>query len=192
MAALFYASNRTVDSYFWEARRLLGDSDLSPRQAFIHAVAGQPPRGYERVVLEHGEAPHEFVRHVHLVESERAARRARLAALDHADTRQTTLYRSLPCLATGVRVERKPVLAAGEFVWGHVLTTAGYPEGTPCSRLVASLVALIDGHTPVTELLAKLCQGREALPEGAQMAHAALTALQILYVDGTIADLQGL
>ena len=36
----------------WEARRLLGQEDiLSPRHAFIHAVAGQPPRGYERVVL---------------------------------------------------------------------------------------------------------------------------------------------
>ena len=144
-------------------------------------------------MLEHGEAPHEFVRHVHLVESERTARRTQLAAaLGPADSRQTSLYRSVPRLADGVRVERKPVLAAGEFVWGYVLTTAGYPEGTPCSRLVASLVALIDGHTPVAELLAKLCQGQEALPEGAHMAHAALTALQILYVDGTIADLQGL
>jgi flavin-dependent dehydrogenase len=191
MAALFYASNRTIDSYFWEARRLLGNDDLSPRQAFIHAVAGQPPRGYERVVLEHGEAPPEFVQRVHLVESERAARRARLsAAMTHADIRQTALYRAVPQLATGVRVERKPVLAEGEFVWGHVLTTAGYPEGTPCSRLVASLVSLIDGHTPVAGLLTQLCHGREALPEGAQIARAALTALQILYIDGTIADLQ--
>jgi hypothetical protein len=39
MAQLFYASNRTVESYFWEARRLLGDGDngLTPRQAFIQA-----------------------------------------------------------------------------------------------------------------------------------------------------------
>jgi flavin-dependent dehydrogenase len=193
MAALFYASNRTVDSYFWEARRLLGHGDLSPRQAFIHAVAGQPPRGYERVVLEHGEAPQEFVRHVHVVESERTARRARLsAALSHAEIRQTTFYRSVPRLAAGVRVERKPVLAAGEFVWGYVLTTAGYPEGTPCSGLVARLVSLIDGQRSVAELLAQLGHGREAQPEGAQIARAALTTLQILYVDGTIVDLQGL
>jgi hypothetical protein len=191
MAALFYASNRTVDSYFWEARRLLGHSDLSPRQAFIHAVAGQPPRGYEHVVLEHGEAPPAFVHQVRLMESERAARRARLtAAMPHADMRQTALYRAVPHLATGVQVERKPVLAEGEFVWGYVLTTAGYPEGTPCSRLVASLVSLIDGRTSVAELVAKLCHGREALPEGPHIAHAALTALQILYVDGTIADVQ--
>ena len=63
MAALFYASNRTSDSYFWEARRITQiTKDVSPREAFIAAVAGQPPQGYERVVLEkRGEAPSDFV-----------------------------------------------------------------------------------------------------------------------------------
>jgi halogenation protein CepH len=192
MAALFYASNRTIDSYFWEARRLLGgDGRLSPRQAFIHAVAGQPPRGYERVVLDHGEAPREFVHRVGVVESGRAARRAQLAAVPSAtDVRQTTLYRAVPRLAAGVQVERKPVLAQGEFVWGYVLRTAGYPEGTPCSGLVARLVSLMDGGTSVGGLLAKLGAGREA-GERALIERSALAAVQILYVDGTIADLLG-
>ena len=62
MVRLFYSSNRTVDSYFWEARRILErddgeDSGLSPRASFIQAVAGQPARGYERMVLERGAAP---------------------------------------------------------------------------------------------------------------------------------------
>ena len=49
MARLFYSSNLSADSYFWEARRLIdGSTDFSPRQAFIQAVAGQPPQGYER------------------------------------------------------------------------------------------------------------------------------------------------
>jgi Tryptophan halogenase len=192
MAALFYSSNRTIDSYFWEARRLLGgDGRLSPRQAFIHAVAGQPPRGYERVVLDHGEAPREFVHRVGVVESGRAARRAQLAAVPSAtDVRQTTLYRAVPRLAAGVQVERKPVLAQGEFVWGYVLRTAGYPEGTPCSGLVARLVSLMDGGTSVGALLAKLGAGREA-GERALIERSALAAVQILYVDGTIADLLG-
>jgi flavin-dependent dehydrogenase len=187
MAALFYASNRTVDSYFWEARRLFaGDSDLSPRQAFIHAVAGQPPRGYERVVLEHGEAPGEFVQRVRLVESERAARRAHLAALlSHAQGR---LSQTVPRLAAGIQVERQPVLAEGEFVWGYVLRTAGYPEGTPCSGLVARLVSCIDGGTSLGALLRKLAEGREASERGVIERHA-MAALQILYIDGTIADL---
>jgi clorobiocin biosynthesis protein Clo-hal/halogenation protein CepH len=193
MAQLFYASNRTADSYFWEARRLLGGADtVSPRQAFIHAVAGQSPRGYERVVLERGEAPAPFVTGVQTVEADRQARQARLAAARiHTDLTRTTLYQAVPRLAPGVAVQRKPVLAAGEFVWGQVLITAGYPEGTPCSDLVAQLVSDIDGHTSVAELLATLCADREAT-QRAQIATSVLAALQILYVDGTVADLVGL
>jgi hypothetical protein len=192
MAALFYASNRSVDSYFWEARRLLGESaHLSPRQAFIQAVAGQPPRGYERVVLEQGEAPPEFMRNVHLVESERAARRRQLAVvLDQLDPQHIAFYQAVPRLAADVRVERQPVLAEGEFVWGYVLTTAGYPEGTPCSGLVAKVVSLIDGRTSIAEVLAKLCAGYDSTQRG-QIVRSALATVQILYVDGTIAELQG-
>jgi hypothetical protein len=193
MAQLFYASNRTVESYFWEARRLLGaEEHLSPRHAFIRAVAGQPPRGYERVVLEHGEAPTQFVDSVHAVEAERAARQARFmaAARSNPNITRTLLYHAVPRLAVGVEVQRKPVIAAGEFIWGDVLITAGYPEGMPCSRLVAQMVSLIDGHRSVAVLLAELCQSSEAT-RGAQITTHALTALQILYVDGTIADLPG-
>jgi flavin-dependent dehydrogenase len=193
MAALFYASNRTVESYFWEARRLLGGPDtLSPRQAFIHAVAGQPPRGYERVVLEQGEAPAEFVRKVQLVEAERAARRRQLAALlDRLDPQHIALYRAVPRLATGVRVERQPVLAEGEFVWGFALTTAGYPEGVPCSALVAHLVSQLDGHTSIGAILDRLCAGYDGT-QRSRIVNSALATLQILYIDGAIAELQGL
>lgn len=193
MAKLFYSSNRTVDSYFWEARRLLeADDSLSPRHAFIRAVAGQSPRGYERAVLERGQAPTEFVTSVRMVESERAERRERLAAAQaHADVMQTPLYRAVPRLATGVRVQRKPVIAEGEFVWGYVLTTAGYPEGVPCSNLVANMVSLIDGRVSVAELLDKLCGSGDG-GQSIQIQRSALTALQVLYVDGTVADLHGL
>ena len=191
MAQLFYSSNRTVESYFWEARRQLGTAaHLSPRHAFIRAVAGQPPRGYERVVLEHGQAPTPFVDSVHVVEAERTARRAQFLAVarSHPDITRTSLYHAVPRLAPGIAVQRKPIIAAGEFVWGDVLSTAGYPEGMPCSRLVAQLVSLIDGHSSVAELLARLCEGRDTT-QGAQIATSVLATLQILYVDGTIADL---
>ena len=193
MAQLFYASNRTVESYFWEARRLLGaEEHLSPRHAFIRAVAGQPPRGYERVVLEHGQAPTQFIDSVHAVEIERSVRRARLTTVvrSDADMTRTPLYRAVPRLAPGVQVQRRPVIAAGEFVWGDVLITAGYPEGMPCGRLVAQIVSLIDGRRSVADLLARLCQGSDAT-RSAQITTHVLTALQILYVDGTIADLPG-
>jgi hypothetical protein len=142
-------------------------------------------------VLEHGEAPAEFVHSVRLMESERGARRAQFATIrNQADIQRTTLYRLVPRLEAGVRVERQPILAEGEFVWGYVLRTAGYPEGIPCSGLVARLVSCIDGNTSVGALVAKLGAGREE-SERALIERNILATLQILYVDGTIAALQG-
>ena len=187
MAQLFYSSNRTAESYFWEARRLVGNQEsLSPRHAFIHAVAGQSPRGYERVVLERGAAPEPFVRNVRAVESARAERRAQLAAPGASES----LLAAVPRLAAGVAVKRKPVLGEGEFVWGHVLVTDGYPEGTPCSPLAAQVVSLIDGRTSVAALLERLCAGQDAA-RNAAIAPAVIQTLGILHVDGTVTDLFG-
>ena len=187
MAQLFYSSNRTAESYFWEARRQLGGLEsLSPRHAFIHAVAGQSPRGYERVVLERGEAPEPFARNVRAVESARTERRAQLAAPEASEV----LLTAVPRLASGVAVKRKPVLGAGEFVWGHVLITDGYPEGTPCSPLAAQVVSLIDGRVPVAGLLERLCAGRSE-EQHATIASAVLQTLRILHVDGTVTGLLG-
>ena len=204
MARLFYSSNRTSDSYFWEARRILeadGSSNhsfhaaadaLSPRHAFIQAVAGQPPRGYERVVLDRGEVPTEYLAGVRTVEGEREGRRARLeSARLQSDSVLTSLYNAVPLLAPGIRIERKPVIADGEFEWGYVLTTSGRPEGIPCSGLVAKMVALMDGRTSVSEILTGLGGDRHRI-QGAQIDHSVMAALQILYVDGAIEDLQGL
>ena len=185
MAQLFYASNRTAESYFWEARRLLGENEaLSPRHAFIHAVAGQPARGYERMVLEHGEAPAAFTRSVSRMESARAGRRAQLDAAGSAEA----LLNAVPRLASGVALRRRPVLGAGEFVWGHVLITDGYPEGTPCSPLVAQVVSAVDGRTPVGEIVSGLCAGLDP-SQHPSVVTAALQTLRILHVDGTVTGL---
>lgn len=182
MARLFYSSNRTVESYFWEARRLLGDdSDRTPRQAFLHAVAGQSPLGYERAVLERGRAPDAFVQEVRAVESGRAERRAWL----EGPAGVAALRCAVPRLAPGARAERRPVIADGEFVWGHVLVTTGYPEGTPCSAFVAKLVSMIDGCTPVAVLVERM-RARGDASQAAQIERAAMSALGILYVDGTV------
>ncbi len=193
LASLFYSSNRAVDSYFWDARRLLEDSDhLSPRHAFINAVAGQSPRGYERAVLERGIPPPEFVHNVRILELEREERRTWYdAARSQADLQRNPLYRAVPSLESGVRVHTSPVIADGEFLWGHVLTTASRQQGTPCSTLVAELVALIDGDATVADLLARL---RPTVDEGRweQMESSAVAALGILYVEGAIAEFRGL
>lgn len=188
MARLFYASNRTIDSYFWEARRLLGlDDSITPREAFIHAVAGQSPLGYERAVLDKGDAPEAFIQDVTTVRGQRAERQQQLAALtnENAPLEDHPLFAVTPRLAHGVRTERKPVLEGGEFVWGHALITPGYPEGTPCSPFVAALLPLVDGATPTRQIIAAL--QRRADPQRAeQIARVTLQTLSILWVDGAI------
>ena len=193
LARLFYSSNLASEGYFWEARRLLDeDQKFSPRHSFIQAVAGQPPRGYERVVLERGEPPVDFVTSITEVESERAARLARweeaFAAARAGDDR---LLLAVPHLSGGVEIKRKAVLGEGEFVWGTVLTTVSQPEGTPSSGLVARLVSMIDGGASVGQLLTAMrSQGDPGQAE--LLDRSVLTTLQILYVDGTIESLEGL
>ena len=193
LARLFYSSNRTADSYFWEARRVLeADASLSPRSAFIQAVAGQPARGYERAVLEHGQLPLQFTDSVHQVESERCRRRTEVeAAFDLSDDGRVNLHKVKPYLSEGVRLQRKPVLADGEFQWGQVLITPGRPDGIQCSDLVAVLLSRIDGRTSLGELVAGLQKSANA-EQVDRIKQSVVNTLKILYVDGVITELNGL
>ena len=197
LVRLFYSSNRTAESYFWAARRILegdfaGDGDspaLSPRQSFIRAVAGQPPRGYERMALERGQPPESFAAAVRAVETERAARQARMTEwLTAPSDTPPSIYQRTPRLHPEARIVRQPVVGDGEFQWGYALLTASHPEGLPCSDLVAAIIARLDGQTPVSSLLAQLAAGLEE-SQRPQLAANILTALQILYVDGTVVDM---
>ena len=187
MAALFYASNRTSDSYFWEARRITQTSDdVSPREAFIAAVAGQPPQGYERVVLEKGEAPADFVEGVAAVESERAERDAEMARIiDSAWPNRSPMLDAVPTLAGGVRLVRKPVVGDGQFEWGAVMSSPSRPQGAPISMLVAALATRIDGQRSVRALLDDLFEGVSE-QQRTLLLPGLLTALRVLYVDGMI------
>ena len=175
LARLFYSSNRTADSYFWAARRLRDDDPaLTPRQSFIQAVAGQPARGYERAALARGLAPAAFGDSVAAVEGQRRRRQGEFIA---PETRLR--------LAAGAQLRRQPVLAEGQFVWGYGLVTDGYPEGLPCSGLVAGLLHGLDGSASVSEVVAGLCRGLDG-DTAEQVGRAAMQALQILYVDGAV------
>ena len=194
MVRLFYSSNRTVDSYFWEARRILEGADetesgLSPRESFIQAVAGQPPQGYERMVLERGAAPTQFADSVRAVEADRANRQAQIERyLESRDGQPPPILAAVPRLRPGARVGRKPVAGDGVFEWGYVLVTEGHPEGLPCSNLVARLATMLDGKTSVSHVLTTLAAEVEPSQQQ-QLLSSILSTLQILYVDGTIAEL---
>ena len=186
LAKLFYASNRSRESYFWEARRLLdGDAALAPRHAFIRAVAGQPPQGYERAVLDRGEAPSVFRENVRAVESQRAQRRSELVRLE---AERDGLRNVVPRLVPDLRVERRPVLGQGEFVWGEVILCGERSDTTPCSPLVSAMLALVDGRRSLAEIEALLSEDLEPGVRGNLAAYLA-SATRVLYVDGLIAEL---
>ena len=191
LARLFYATNRTVDTYFWEARRILNaEVSMTPRSAFIRAAAGQPPNGYERMVFVHGDAPPEFVECVSALEGERGSRQRKLNALSEAD-RASSVLATVPVLATGVCVERQAVLAEGEFTWGMVITEPGRGGHVPVSAFVAQLVAAIDGRTPLAALVQSIGHGLDQ-PALSRLKQIAVQAVEILYVDNLIAELRGL
>jgi hypothetical protein len=150
LAKLFYASNATVDGYFWEARRLLGrdvTGSESARTAFIRAVAGQSPRGYERVVLAQGELPAGMDRAITDVEADLAERRAFVRGLGPA------LFEHVASISPGVTIERDAVLDDGRFVWGAVLASDRRPEKVPVSPLVASVLLALDGRHTLDEVI---------------------------------------
>lgn len=185
MARLFYAGNRTVDSYFWEARRITGVDEATPaRLAFVRAVAGQPPAGYERAVLAHGDTPRSFTEAVGAVEQLRAERAAAFDERFAGDLPQ--LLAAVPSLVPGARLERKPVVGEGEFAWGQVIVSPDRTEGAPVSELVAIVVAQLDGHCTVRELLDRL---GERIPSETldQLRPAILQSLRLLHVEGVVA-----
>jgi flavin-dependent dehydrogenase len=175
LAKLFYASNRTHGSYFWETRRLSGDDRFTPRQAFVRAVAGQPPQGYERVVLDKGELPDEFRQSVAAIVGERSGRVD--APVDWS--------RAVPSLVEGSAVVARPLLESGRFVKGQVLVSLARPEGVPCSALVEALVSRIDGRTDVSRLVARLA-AEVGARSGPELTEAVNQTLAILHVEGML------
>ena len=179
LAALFYASNRTVESYFWESRRILGASeDSEARKSFIRTVAGQPVRGYERAVLERGDLPDEFRSLIQALELERTDRAA------HFD--DGSILNGVPILMVGAAVERRPIFADGEFQWSDVLISSQRPEGIAVSSLVAALVQEIDGNRNVREIVRKLGEKVSERFNDDEISQVVLNSLKILSADGLI------
>lgn len=178
LAHLFYASNRTVDSYFWEARRIIGDDDQESRRSFIRAVAGQAPRGYERAVLDKGHLPPDLTDTIHQIESGRLQRAANFDRIP--------IHDAIPRLAPGTRLKRGLTFADAQFQWSPLLITPDRPEGAPVSQLVAALISCIDGQQTVAQILERLTMGIESVEQKEIAAEALKTALRILHTDEAV------
>ena len=179
LARLFYASNRTVESYFWEARRIIGDDDHESRRSFIRAVAGQAPRGYERAVLDKGHLPTDLTDAIRQIE---CGRLQRSCDFDHIP-----LHNTVPKLAEGAHLERGLTFADDQFQWSPLLTTPDRPEGAPISQLVAALVSCIDGQHTTTQILSRLTTGIESADQRKLATEAIMSALRILHTEGAVA-----
>ena len=190
LAKLFYSSNRTVDSYFWEARRLLGvETSYDSRKAFIHAVAGQAPRGYERAVIDRGQLPDELLAEINDVSDTRSLRKSEAdSLLSEMDISSSSISQLIPTLIEGSKIEIKPVLGDGEFQWGYVLITPERPEGTECSNLVAELVSLMLTCSSLDSIWNNIkAKFKNIDPE--RLERDLLNTINILYTDGTITKL---
>ena len=179
LARLFYASNRSMESYFWEARRILASADdEESRLSFIRAVAGQSPRGYERAVLDRGDLPTGLRQSIHEVES---TRRTRADGFDPASALD-----AVPVATERVRLDRKPVFADGEFQWSIVLVSPQRPNGVPVSDLVAALLSRIDGRLNTRQLIARLTEGVTSPDHKQAASDAILHSLNVLHTEGAV------
>ena len=189
MAALFYASNRTSDSYFWEARRITQTSDdVSPARSLHRRRGWTASPGLRACRAREAAKPRaDFVEGVAAVESERARRDTEMSALiDSVWPNRSPMLDAVPTLAEGISLARKPVVGDGQFAWGAVMSSPARPQGAPISMLVAALASRIDGRRPVRSLLDDLFEG-VSQQQQAQLLPGLLTALRVLYVDGMIA-----
>ena len=146
LARLFYAGNRSVDSYFWEARRITGAS-AAPREAFVRAVSGQAIAGYERSVLSRGVLPSAFADIAEAVKPIDVA----------TDVANLTAEHSPP----GSNSCRRLFLGDGQFERGYAVRGERRVD-LPVSPLVAHLVNRVDasgGRSSVGELAEAIVQG---------------------------------
>ena len=123
LARLFYAGNQSVESYFWEARRITGEQ-RPPREAFIRAVSGQAAAGYERSVLSRASLPREI--------------ETALSTLKPAPVFED-ISNLRPKLAPGLILVPSAVLGDGRFERGQVIRGNSRVD-LPVSPLVAHLV----------------------------------------------------
>ena len=179
LARLFYASNRTMESYFWEARRILGQRTTRSRAGRSYAPSRASPQEATSAPYWTGAIfPTACDSRSTSVES---ARRTRGKGFDPASALD-----AVPVPAEGICLKRKPIFADGEFQWSIVLVSPQRPHGVPVSELVAALLSRIDGSHTTRQLINRLTEGVTSADQKRSASDAILHSLRILYADGAV------
>lgn len=131
LARLFYGSNRSIDSYFWQARQITGEDQYAPRDAFVRAVSGQTSHGYERTTLSHGELPSSFLNALDDIEAGRERRRS---ALDQEDSNGEFF------VSADIELVDSALFTGEKYEAGTVIRRTGLSD-LPVSPFVAAVVA---------------------------------------------------
>jgi len=155
-AQLFYGTNRSADSYFWEARRILADDEAdgaTPREAFVRVVSGQPPHGYERAVIERGALPAEIASEVGRRDQEAERRRQATAALTAEPGR---LLRAIPSLPSHVKLEPRSRLEGASYQNAYQLVverSGRRSDPYPVTAVMAVCIELMNGSRTLAEII---------------------------------------
>ncbi len=158
-AQLFYGTNRSADSYFWEARRILTEDDAggaTPREAFVRVVSGQPPHGYERAVIERGEMPREIAAEVRRRDHHAERRRQATAAIT---AEPGGLLRAVPSLPAHVRLEQRRALGGANFqqAFQLVVQTGGRrSDPYPITAVMAACIGQMNGRRSLAEIVSAI------------------------------------
>ena len=176
LARLFYGSNRSVNSYFWQTRQITGEDEYSPRAAFVRAVSGQASTGYERTTLFHSVLPDSFTNALHEIESGRRQRQDNL----HQLAESTVLT-----LSDSVQIDEVALFNGDIFEHGTVIRRPALDD-IPISPFVADALTLIKKYSPnlaeLPDLLAK--RGWNAGVINSSLR----STVRLLYVEGILRE----
>lgn len=174
LARLFYGSNRSIDSYFWQTRQITGEAQYTPREAFVRAVSGQASRGYERTTLSHGVLPPNFTAALQSLEEDRQAR----TSLTQTFTESMTFI-----AAEDVSIEDTALFNGEAFELGQVVRRPNL-EDLPISAFVVDVVTAIQtSASSVTEIAGYLSQRGW---ENEVVAQSLGQTIQLLFVEGIL------
>ena len=173
LTALFYAGNRTIDSYFWESRRIANQKGYSPREAFIRTVSGQDVAGYERSVLQRADTPVEFRKLLEQLDSDRTQRHKNLC---QADVMDATVV-----VKPGIEIKSAAILDGSQFTRGNVIRSKERVD-VPVSDFVADIVQYCNDPISVSSLV-------QRFPDSSSQSHLIdliHSAVSVLVTDGIL------
>jgi hypothetical protein len=153
-------------------------SDTS-REEFINVVAGNAPEGYERVVIDQGHAPKNFIKAIEEAENSRIDR----ATFSQQFSNNELLLKS-PTLVDDARLVKGATLGDGIYELGYLLQTSARPEGYPVIAPIALLLNLMDQKRTVRSLAEEVASTLKV--DDSITEELVLVAIRNLAADGLV------